>query len=113
MTMMACVEPVLPLDRLAPAPQRRAIATAPMRVSFAGGGTDLPPFHRGIGVRVVGTAIGVEEYGAEVVRTCGAGDGGHVLVWAPPDRHPAIAAALNRTVRKPALAAAGVRIEAE
>lgn len=55
----------------------------------------------------------VEEHGAEVVRTCGAGDGGHVLVWAPPDRHPAIAAALNSTVRKPALAAAGVRIEAE
>jgi D-glycero-alpha-D-manno-heptose-7-phosphate kinase len=51
--------------------------------------------------------------GAEVVRMCGAGGGGHVLVWAAPDRHPAIFEALgDATVRRPALAAPGVRIEA-
>ena len=53
------------------------------------------------------------QHGAEVVRMCGAGEGGHVLVWAPPDRHPAISAAVGCTaVRKPALGAAGVRMEA-
>jgi D-glycero-alpha-D-manno-heptose-7-phosphate kinase len=50
--------------------------------------------------------------GAEVVRTCGAGGGGHVLVWAAPDRHPAIFGALGgATVRRPAPAAPGVRLE--
>jgi D-glycero-alpha-D-manno-heptose-7-phosphate kinase len=52
------------------------------------------------------------ELGAEVVRMCGAGGGGHVLVWAEADRHAAIAAALGGcVVRRPALAAEGVRIE--
>ena len=50
--------------------------------------------------------------GAEVVRICGAGGGGHVLVWAPPDRHAAITRALGGApVRRPALAAPGVRLE--
>lgn len=50
--------------------------------------------------------------GAEVVRMCGAGGGGHVLVWAPEDRHPAIAGALpGCVVRRPAIAAEGVRLE--
>jgi D-glycero-alpha-D-manno-heptose-7-phosphate kinase len=50
--------------------------------------------------------------GAEVVRVCGAGSGGHVLVWAPADRHPGILEALApRVVRRPALNAPGVRIE--
>jgi len=52
------------------------------------------------------------QHGAEVVRMCGAGEGGHVLLWAPPERHAAIAAAIGCMVRKPALAAPGVRIEA-
>ncbi len=52
------------------------------------------------------------EHGAEVVRVCGAGAGGHVLVWAAADRHAAILAAVGGTVRKPAIAAAGVREEA-
>ena len=52
--------------------------------------------------------------GAEVVRMCGAGGGGHVLVWAPPDRHPAITDALGEAqVRRPALSAPGVRLETE
>jgi D-glycero-alpha-D-manno-heptose-7-phosphate kinase len=35
-----------------------------------------------------------------------------VLVWAPEERHPAILAALGAAlVRRPALGAAGVRIE--
>jgi D-glycero-alpha-D-manno-heptose-7-phosphate kinase len=55
----------------------------------------------------------LEQCGAEVVRVCGAGEGGHILVWAPPSRHAAIAAALGCTVRKPKLAASGVRLEAE
>ncbi|APR84339.1 D,D-heptose 7-phosphate kinase [Minicystis rosea] len=54
----------------------------------------------------------IEPLGAEVVRMCGAGGGGHVLVWAPEDRHPAIVSTLGDcVVRKPALAAAGVRLE--
>jgi len=48
----------------------------------------------------------------EVIRACGAGGGGHVLVWASPDKHPEILRKLGRaTVRRPALAAQGVRIE--
>jgi D-glycero-alpha-D-manno-heptose-7-phosphate kinase len=52
--------------------------------------------------------------GAELVRTCGAGGGGHVLVWAPPGRHWAIEAALPPSwiVRRPAIGAPGVRLEA-
>jgi D-glycero-alpha-D-manno-heptose-7-phosphate kinase len=50
--------------------------------------------------------------GAEVVRMCGAGGGGHVLVWAPADCHAAITASLGgAAVRRPAIAAPGVRIE--
>ncbi len=50
--------------------------------------------------------------GAEVVRMCGAGGGGHVLVWAPADRRAAITAALGgAAVRTPAIAAPGVRLE--
>ena len=52
------------------------------------------------------------EHGAEVVRVCGAGAGGHVLVWAAADRHAAILAAVGGTVRRPTIAAAGVREEA-
>src|SRR5262245_55577986 len=57
MTMNACLEPVPSSRRFALTPLRRAVATAPMRVSFAGGGSDLPPFLPGLGGRVVGTAI--------------------------------------------------------
>lgn len=50
--------------------------------------------------------------GAEVVRVCGAGGGGHVLVWAPPALHAGITAALaGCVVRRPRIAAEGVRIE--
>ncbi len=52
--------------------------------------------------------------GACVVRMCGAGAGGHVLVWALPDTHAKIEAAVHDcTVRKPKLAAPGVEIEVE
>jgi len=52
--------------------------------------------------------------GAEVVRGCGAGRGGHVLVWGPPECHPSIRAALPPTwiVRAPAIGSPGVRLEA-
>ena len=43
-----------PVDRRV---QRRAAASAPMRVSFAGGGTDVPPFLPELGGRVIGSAI--------------------------------------------------------
>jgi len=57
-------------------------------------------------------AARLEPLGAEVVRMCGAGGGGHVLVWAPAERHEAITVALQGVVvRRPALAAPGVRIE--
>ncbi|WP_272458278.1 GHMP family kinase ATP-binding protein [Polyangium jinanense] len=50
--------------------------------------------------------------GVEVIRACGAGGGGHVLVWAPEARHAEILRALGpATVRRPALSAPGVRIE--
>ncbi len=50
--------------------------------------------------------------GVEVIRACGAGAGGHVLVWACPDKHEAILQALgSATVRRPELAAPGVCIE--
>jgi D-glycero-alpha-D-manno-heptose-7-phosphate kinase len=39
--------------------QAAASARAPMRVSLAGGGTDIPPFAQGIGGRVVGASIGL------------------------------------------------------
>src|SRR5262245_41337349 len=38
-------------------PLRRVVATAPMRLSLAGGGSDLPPFLPGVEGRIVGTAI--------------------------------------------------------
>jgi D-glycero-alpha-D-manno-heptose-7-phosphate kinase len=57
-------------------------------------------------------AAQLEPLGAEVVRMCGAGLGGHALVWAPEDRHPAIAAALDGcTIRRPLLRAPGIRLE--
>jgi D-glycero-alpha-D-manno-heptose-7-phosphate kinase len=57
-------------------------------------------------------AAQLEPLGAEVVRMCGAGGGGHVLVWAPPERHDSIVAALGGArIRRPALAAPGVRLE--
>jgi D-glycero-alpha-D-manno-heptose-7-phosphate kinase len=46
------------------------------------------------------------------VRVCGAGAGGHVLVWAAAERHAAITEAVGGTVRRPAIAAEGVREEA-
>jgi D-glycero-alpha-D-manno-heptose-7-phosphate kinase len=65
----------------------------------------------------------LEPLGAQVVRHCGAGGGGHVLVWAPEDRHDAILGALGEPsqalagqeprVRRPALGAHGVRVEDE
>jgi D-glycero-alpha-D-manno-heptose-7-phosphate kinase len=61
---------------------------------------------------VVALAERLAQRGAELVRMCGAGEGGHILVWAPPDRHEAIADGLGCVVRKPALAAPGVRLEA-
>lgn len=62
------------------------------------------------------TAVALSEklrgHGVEVIRMCGAGDGGHVLIWAPSDRHAAILAALDPcVVRRPALNAPGVRRE--
>jgi len=57
-------------------------------------------------------AVTLGPLGAEVVRMCGAGGGGHVLVWAPADRRAAIVAALgSAAVRTPAIAAPGVRLE--
>lgn len=54
----------------------------------------------------------IRDRGAEVVRVCGAGGGGHVLVWAPPERHAALLEALaGWKVRRPSLNAAGARIE--
>jgi D-glycero-alpha-D-manno-heptose-7-phosphate kinase len=50
----------------------------------------------------------------EVIRACGAGSGGHVLVWAPPREHEAILRALHPvTVRKPGLVANGACMEEE
>ncbi|MGK4007504.1 hypothetical protein WMF31_33095 [Sorangium sp. So ce1036] len=50
--------------------------------------------------------------GVEVLRICGAGGGGHVLVWAPAERHARILDALGpRVVRRPSLGAPGVRLE--
>ena len=54
----------------------------------------------------------LREHGAEVVRVCGAGAGGHVLVWAAAGRHAAIEREVGGTVRRPAIAAEGVREEA-
>ncbi|WP_437610761.1 hypothetical protein WMF20_03785 [Sorangium sp. So ce834] len=50
--------------------------------------------------------------GVEVLRMCGAGGGGHILIWAPAERHAQILAALGPClVRRPALGAAGVRLD--
>lgn len=49
--------------------------------------------------------------GAVVVRACGAGGGGHVLLWADPTRHPAlIEAARPCIVRRPLLGVPGVTL---
>lgn len=54
----------------------------------------------------------LEGMNVEVIRACGAGSGGHVLVWATPDKHDAILRALHPvTVRRPGLVAHGVCIE--
>lgn len=59
----------------------------------------------------VSMATHLAALGAEVVRMCGAGGGGHVLVWAAPARHPAILEALQgHVVRRAALGAPGVRV---
>ncbi|WP_437648135.1 GHMP family kinase ATP-binding protein [Sorangium sp. So ce362] len=48
--------------------------------------------------------------GVEVLRMCGAGGGGHILVWAPAERHARLLDALGPClVRRPAIGAAGVR----
>jgi D-glycero-alpha-D-manno-heptose-7-phosphate kinase len=50
--------------------------------------------------------------GVEVIRVCGAGAGGHVLVWAHEEHHASIVQTLGATsIRRPALKAPGVRIE--
>ncbi|WP_437958791.1 hypothetical protein WME76_03430 [Sorangium sp. So ce119] len=50
--------------------------------------------------------------GVEVLRMCGAGGGGHILVWAPPERHARLLDALGPcVVRRPSLGAPGVRLE--
>lgn len=50
--------------------------------------------------------------GVEVLRMCGAGGGGHVLVWAPAERHARLLDALGpRVVRRPSLGAPGVRLD--
>lgn len=54
--MDTCVVPISHV-RAERTPQRRVVASAPMRISFAGGGSDLPPFVPGIAGRVVGSAI--------------------------------------------------------
>jgi D-glycero-alpha-D-manno-heptose-7-phosphate kinase len=116
------------LDRAAP----RADVTAEMVAAagdvvrgFASGSLDqvLTGMRRSAAAKIrrdpVANAMAVElaralsPHGVEVVRMCGAGGGGHVLVWAPPDRHEAITSALGATVRRPALGAPGVRLEAD
>ncbi|MGK3989897.1 hypothetical protein WME99_43035 [Sorangium sp. So ce136] len=50
--------------------------------------------------------------GVEVLRMCGAGGGGHIVLWAPPERHARILDALGPClVRRPALGAPGVRLD--
>ncbi|WP_437715487.1 hypothetical protein WMF45_03170 [Sorangium sp. So ce448] len=52
--------------------------------------------------------------GVEVLRVCGAGGGGHILVWAPAERHARILEALGPClVRRPALGAPGVRLDGD
>ncbi|AGP33705.1 hypothetical protein [Sorangium cellulosum] len=52
--------------------------------------------------------------GVEVLRMCGAGGGGHILIWAPAERHAPILEELGPClVRRPALGAAGVRLDPE
>ncbi|UQA61732.1 hypothetical protein E8A73_015170 [Polyangium aurulentum] len=57
--MNTCVAVIAPSSRTAKSPQRRAVASAPMRVSFAGGGSDLPPFIPDMPGRIVGTALDI------------------------------------------------------
>lgn len=48
--------------------------------------------------------------GAAVIRACGAGGGGHVLVWAEPARHADLSRAVSPClVRRPRLGVPGVR----
>lgn len=55
---------------------------------------------------------GLEPMGARVVRTCGAGGGGHLLVWADPSDHPRIIDAVRPFRVMPVrVAAEGVRVE--
>lgn len=66
----------------------------------------------GASADAVALAARLGPLGARVVRMCGAGGGGHVLVWAPASAHAAIVEELGgATVRRPAIAAAGVRLE--
>ncbi|WP_437734879.1 GHMP family kinase ATP-binding protein [Sorangium sp. So ce1335] len=54
----------------------------------------------------------LEGLGVEVLRMCGAGGGGHLLLWAPAERHARILEAIGPClVRRPALGAAGVRLD--
>lgn len=54
---------------------------------------------------------GLVSLGAIVVRSCGAGGGGHVLLWADPDQHPALIAAVAPSlVRRPLLGVPGAEI---
>lgn len=53
----------------------------------------------------------LSELGATVVRACGAGGGGHLLVWAEPSHHAAIIRALGPCiVRRPELGVPGVTL---
>jgi D-glycero-alpha-D-manno-heptose-7-phosphate kinase len=54
----------------------------------------------------------LEGMNVEVIRACGAGSGGHVLVWAHPNEHESILRVLHPViVRRPGLAARGACIE--
>lgn len=56
----------------------------------------------------------LEGLDVEVIRVCGAGNGGHVLIWVHPDKHDAILKALHPvTVRRPGIAAPGATLEPE
>ncbi len=88
------------LERVVAGMRRGAIAKAARDPEASAGATAL--------------AAVLGPLGAEVVRMCGAGGGGHVLVWAPVESRAAIAAALGgAAVRTPSIAAPGVRLEAE
>ncbi|WP_437835362.1 GHMP family kinase ATP-binding protein [Sorangium sp. So ce1153] len=82
----------------------------------------LSGMRRGAAAKVrlsaAGSAIAVslqrrlDGLGVEVLRMCGAGGGGHLVLWAPPERHARILDALGPClVRRPALGAPGVRLD--